>query len=33
LNGFNVMPPKGTCMACSEAELQAAIDYLIAGAG
>jgi cytochrome c5 len=31
LNGFNIMPPKGTCMACSDAELQAAIDYMIAG--
>ena len=31
VNGFNVMPPKGTCIACSEAELQAAIDHMIAG--
>ena len=30
LNGINVMPPKGTCMACSEAELQAAVDYMVA---
>ena len=30
--GFNVvMPPMGTCMNCSDAELQAAIDYMITG--
>ncbi len=29
LNGINVMPPKGTCMNCSEAELQAAVDYML----
>lgn len=30
--GFNVvMPPMGTCMTCSDAELQAAIDYMITG--
>ncbi|HYQ71245.1 MAG TPA: c-type cytochrome [Gammaproteobacteria bacterium] len=28
-NGLNAMPPKGLCMACSEAELQAAIDYMV----
>ncbi|MYD42456.1 MAG: cytochrome c5 family protein [Gammaproteobacteria bacterium] len=30
--GFNVvMPPMGTCMACSDDELKAAIDYLLYG--
>lgn len=29
LNGFNAMPPKGTCMDCSEEEIQAAIEYMI----
>ena len=30
--GFNVvMPPMGTCMDCSDAELQAAIDYMVNG--
>ena len=30
--GFNVvMPAMGTCMNCTDAELQAAIDYLIYG--
>jgi cytochrome c5 len=28
-NGLNAMPPKGLCMACSEADLQAAIDYMV----
>lgn len=28
--GFNAMPPKGTCNDCSEEEIQAAIDYMIA---
>lgn len=28
-NGFNAMPPKGTCMACSDEELRAAMDYLV----
>jgi cytochrome c5 len=29
LNGKNAMPPKGTCMNCSEAELKATVDYLV----
>ena len=29
VNGINVMPAKGTCMACSDAELQAAVDYML----
>jgi cytochrome c5 len=30
VEGFNAMPPKGTCNDCSEEEIQAAIDYMIA---
>ena len=29
INGINVMPPKGTCMACSDDELRAAVEYMI----
>jgi len=28
-NGLNAMPPKGLCMNCSSAELQAAIEYMV----
>lgn len=28
--GLNTMPPMGTCMNCSDAELRAAIDYMTA---
>ena len=28
--GLNTMPPMGTCMNCTDAELQAAIDYMTA---
>ena len=28
-NGLNAMPPKGTCMNCSDDELQAVLDYMI----
>lgn len=31
LNGFNAMPPKGTCMDCSDDELKAAIEFMTAG--
>jgi cytochrome c5 len=31
LNGLGVMPAKGTCMNCTDAELQAAVDYLVEG--
>jgi cytochrome c5 len=31
INGINVMPPKGTCMACSDSELEAVITYIIDG--
>jgi len=27
--GYKAMPPKGTCTACSEADLKAAVNYLI----
>jgi cytochrome c5 len=27
-NGYNAMPPKGTCMECSDSDLQAAIAYM-----
>ncbi|WP_404401101.1 cytochrome c5 family protein [Idiomarina seosinensis] len=30
VEGYNAMPPKGTCSDCSEDEIQAAIDYMIA---
>lgn len=30
-NGFNAMPPKGTCMDCSDDELKAAIEFMTAG--
>ena len=29
LNGLGLMPPRGTCMACSDEELQAAVDYML----
>lgn len=29
VEGYNAMPPKGTCSDCSEEEIQAAIDYMI----
>lgn len=28
-SGLNAMPPKGLCMTCSEAELQAAVEYIV----
>ena len=31
INGFNAMPAKGTCMDCSDDEIVAAIDHMIAG--
>lgn len=30
IEGYNAMPPKGTCNDCSDAEIQAAIDYMTA---
>lgn len=32
-NGLNAMPAMGTCMECSEAELQIAIDYMLQAEG
>ena len=29
INGINTMPPKGTCMQCSDEELNAAVDYML----
>ncbi len=29
INGLNAMPAKGTCMNCSDEELQAAVDYML----
>ena len=31
LNGFNAMPPRGTCGNCSDDEIKAAIEYMIEG--
>lgn len=31
IKGINAMPPKGTCMDCSDDEIKAAVDYMIAG--
>ena len=28
-NGLNAMPPKGTCMNCSDDELKAVLDYMV----
>ncbi len=29
INGLNAMPPKGLCMACSDAEIQGAVEYMV----
>lgn len=29
INGLNAMPPKGTCMSCSDEEIQATVDYML----
>lgn len=29
VNGFNGMPPKGTCMGCSEEEIHHTVDYML----
>lgn len=31
LNGINAMPPKGTCMTCTDDQIKAAIEYMIEG--
>jgi cytochrome c5 len=28
-NGIRAMPPKGACAACTEADLKAAIEYIV----
>jgi cytochrome c5 len=33
LNGYNGMPPRGTCGNCSKRELAAAIDYMLGKSG
>jgi cytochrome c5 len=29
INGIGMMPAKGTCMNCSDDDLQAAVDYMV----
>lgn len=29
INGLRAMPPKGTCMDCSEADLKASVEYMV----
>ncbi|RUO34114.1 c-type cytochrome [Aliidiomarina soli] len=31
INGFNAMPPRGGCGACSDDEIEAAVEHMIAG--
>ncbi len=31
INGLNMMPPRGTCMDCSDDEIMAAIEHMIEG--
>ncbi|WP_027853399.1 c-type cytochrome [Marinobacterium litorale] len=31
INGFNAMPPKGTCADCSDDEIKATIEYMLEG--
>lgn len=31
INGIRGMPPKGTCMDCSDDEIKAAVDYMLEG--
>lgn len=33
INGLNVMPEKGTCMACTDAELEATVTYMVESPG
>jgi cytochrome c5 len=33
ISGINAMPPKGTCADCSDAELKAAIEYMLSESG
>lgn len=32
INGINLMPPRGTCMACSDEDLRAAVKYMVESA-
>lgn len=32
INGFNAMPPKGTCGSCSDADIKATVDYMVKAA-
>jgi len=29
INGINAMPPRGTCMSCSDQELQASVQHMV----
>ena len=29
IDGLGAMPPRGTCMSCTDAELKAVVDYMI----
>jgi cytochrome c5 len=29
ISGINGMPPKGTCMSCSDEEIEATVDYIV----
>lgn len=29
IKGLNAMPPKGTCLQCSEADMKAAVEYMV----
>ncbi len=29
INGINGMPPKGTCMSCSDEEIEATVDHIV----
>ena len=29
IKGLNAMPPKGTCMTCSDADIKAAVEYML----
>lgn len=33
VNGFNAMPPKGTCADCSKDELKGAVEYMLSQTG
>jgi cytochrome c5 len=31
-NGLNIMPPRGTCSACSDEDLRNTVDYMVSAA-